>query len=346
MIEEIDHVVAALSGFGISHAEIKILDIGLINSTYLIIENESKYILQRVNLMFPDSIHEDIYAVTRHLQGKNISCPGLIRTMKDGLFLNHGGQMWRMYNYIDGISFNTVDEPSIAREAGTVLAQFHSALLDMDYEFYHVRPGVHDTQKHLTILRNTLDSQQDHTNYREILPLGKEILDYATRLPILAACPERIIHGDPKINNFLFDRINQRGICLVDLDTLGRMSLPMELGDAFRSWCNPRGENIEKTTFSITTFEEALQGYASISRDFILDSEWRSLVDATHIIYLELAARFCADALNESFFGWDPNRFENHSQHNQMRAKSQLNALKSLLSQLGDANKILNTVFA
>ena len=345
MTKEIDHAVEALSGFGITHTEIRTLDIGLINSTYLVIDNDSKYILQCVNSMFPDSIHEDIDAVTRHLHGKNISSPQLIQTVEDGLFLNRDGQTWRMFNYIDGVSFNTVDDPAIAREAGTVLAEFHRALLDMDYEFCNVRPGVHDTQKHIAALRSALDIHRDHVNYREILPLSTEILDYAARLPILTASPERKVHGDPKINNFLFDRKNQRGICLVDFDTLGRMSLPLELGDAFRSWCNPGGEDVDKTTFSIATFENALQGYASISRDFILDEEWRALVVAIHIIYIELATRFCADALNESFFSWDPNKFESHSQHNQIRARNQLNALKSLITQSADANKILNAIF-
>jgi len=345
MTKEIDHAVEALSGFGITHTEIRTLDIGLINSTYLVIDNDSKYILQCVNSMFPDSVHQDIEAVTHHLHDKNISSPQLIHTVEDGLFLNRDGQTWRMYNYIDGISFNTVVDPTIAREAGTILAEFHRTLLDMDYEFCNVRPGVHDTQKHITALRSALDIHRDHVNYHEILPLSTEILDYATRLPILAVCPERKVHGDPKINNFLFDKKNQRGICLVDFDTLGKMSLALELGDAFRSWCNPGGEDIDKTTFSLAAFENALQGYASISRDFILEEEWRSIADATHIIYLELSARFCADALNESFFSWDPNKFESHSLHNQIRARGQLNALKSLVAQSDDANKILNAIF-
>ena len=345
MIDEYHHAVSALSGFGITHNEIKTLDIGLINSTYLVINSDSKFILQHVNSMFPDSIHEDINAVTCHLHDKNISCPRLIRTVEDGLFLNRDGQTWRMFNYIDGISFNTVDDPAVAWEAGTLLAEFHEALQDLDYEFRSVRPGVHDTQKHLTALENALNIHQDHVNYREILKLGNEILDFATRLPILTPCPERTVHGDPKINNILFDKNSQRGICLIDFDTLGKMPLVLELGDALRSWCNPGGEDIDKTTFSIDTFKNALQGYASISHEYIIEEEWRSLVDATHIIYLELAARFCADALNESFFSWDPNKFESHSQHNQIRARGQLNALKSLVSQSNDANKILNAVF-
>ena len=34
----------------------------------------------------------------------------------------------------------------------------------------------------------------------------------------------------------------------------------------------------------------------------------------------QLAARFCADALNESYFGWDQTRFPTASAHNQATA--------------------------
>jgi hypothetical protein len=48
---------------------------------------------------------------------------------------------------------------------------------------------------------------------------------------------------------------------------------------------------------------------------------------------VELAARFCADALNESYFGWNPKSFPSRSEHNQARAESQLAAARSLAEQ-------------
>ena len=40
-------------------------------------------------------------------------------------------------------------------------------------------------------------------------------------------------------------------------------------------------------------------------------------------ISLELAARFCADALNERYFGWDAERFAGRGEHNLHRAHGQ-----------------------
>ena len=51
------------------------------------------------------------------------------------------------------------------------------------------------------------------------------------------------MHGDPKISNLMFARDSDRGLCLIDLDTLGPMPIALELGDALRSWCNPAAED-------------------------------------------------------------------------------------------------------
>ena len=74
------------------------------------------------------------------------------------------------------------------------------------------------------------------------------------------------MHGDPKINNLLFDAATGRALCFIDLDTLGRMPLPLELGDAFRSWCNPAGEDNRQSAFALDLFAAAVDGYAAGAR--------------------------------------------------------------------------------
>ncbi len=132
------------------------------------------------------------------------------------------------------------------------------------------------------------------------------------------------MHGDPKISNVLFDRDTGAGLCLVDLDTLGRRSIVTELGDAFRSWCNPAGEDAEDAAFSAALFSASIAGYAAGSETLLADAERVSIPAATHRIAVELAARFCADALNETFFRWDATRFESASAHNLARTRAQL----------------------
>ena len=331
----------ALRHYGISGAEIRPLEVGLINHTWLVGTVDGKFILQKVNPMFPADIHQDIDAVTRYLHSLGMVTPLLLRTLDDQPCYAGNGEVWRLYNYLDGITVSTVEDPGIAFEAGALLARFHQALHGLDYSFNFQRPVVHDTAAHLQRLRTALEVHRQHRRYADVLPLATEILNSAAKLPVLPDMPVRKVHGDPKINNFLFDVNTRKGICMLDFDTLANMMLPLELGDAMRSWCNPVGENSTETFFSMENYSAGLQGYLSSAPTFVIEQEWASILPATQIIYIELAARFCADALNENYFSWDSTRFASHSEHSQSRAQGQLNAYKSLKSQIHDAEKHL-----
>ncbi|MEO8224293.1 MAG: phosphotransferase, partial [Gammaproteobacteria bacterium] len=176
-------------------------------------------------------------------------------------------------------------------------------------------------------------------------PLADEILELAAALPALPLVPERIVHGDPKINNLLFDAQTGRALCLIDLDTLGPMPLPLELGDAFRSWCNPAGEDRRDGAFALDLFTAAIDGYAAAVAGWITPEESGAIVAGTLTIYVELAARFCADALRESYFGWDATRFPSRSAHNQARAASQLAAARSLWDVRSAAEEVVRRAF-
>ena len=48
-----------------------------------------------------------------------------------------------------------------------------------------------------------------------------------------------------------------------------------------------------------------------------------AIVNPLDLYALELAIRFCADALNECYFGWDEARFASAAAHNLQRARTQ-----------------------
>lgn len=340
-----DSVADVLRRYGLVGASVEYVSAGLINRTWLISHRGTKYILQRVNPMFTLEVHEDIAAVTVHLHVKGLVSPRLVPALNGEAAVRHDGGIWRLYGYLEGVTFNRADEPAIAREAGRVLAAFHEALLDLDYGFKNRRSGVHDTAAHLSNLRTALRNKRDHPRFDLISPLAADILSRADDLPPLPRIEARKVHGDPKINNCLFDEKSRAGICMIDFDTLGILPLPLELGDAMRSWCNPAGENAMDTAFSLETLRAGLEGYASVFHEHLTADEWKNILPATRVIYLELAARFCADALNEDFFEWDPRNFNSHSEHSQIRAAGQLNALKSLEMQLKESERIVEEIF-
>ena len=314
-----------LKAFGLGDGQLTRLESGLINASWRVDTPSGKsFVLQRVNPMFPATINSDIDAVTRHLRDKGMPTPLIVPTTEGAPALQAACKVWRVLTYLQGVSRDTLKNARQASEAGALLGRFHSAVRDLDHTFSNPRLGVHDTAAHLANLESALNAHGDHPQFDMVEPIAERILEMARRLPELPLARERIVHGDPKISNFIFDSDTDEAIGLVDLDTVASMPIVLELGDAFRSWCNPLGEDTTETTFSVPFFCAAIGGYARGAPDLLSADEWQALPDATLTIALELAARFAADALQESYFGWNKARFDNASRHNQIRAAGQL----------------------
>jgi hypothetical protein len=124
------------------------------------------------------------------------------------------------------------------------------------------------------------------------------------------------------------------------------MRVPLELGDALRSWCNVSGEDVVEGRFDPELFEAALSGYAGATAGWITPAEALAILPATATIQVELAARFCADALEERYFGWDASRFASRGEHNRVRAAGQLAVHRSLLSRYAELEHRAARVFS
>jgi Ser/Thr protein kinase RdoA (MazF antagonist) len=332
--------------YGLRAASVSALGVGLINQTFLVeTPDGGRYVLQRLHDIFPGVVNDDIEVVTARLEERGLITPRLIRTVTGRLWVDSSDGIWRLMTYVPGTVVERVESESRAREAGALLGRFHAALADLDYSFAAARSGIHDIARHVGVLQLALATHRGHPSYQTIRPLGESILAAAADLVPLPSLPTRVVHGDPKISNFIFEPETGRGLCLVDLDTLNRMPLPLELGDALRSWCNPAGEDTGATGFAVDHFRAALSGYADAARKLITPAESGCLVGATLTIMVELAARFCADALNESYFAWNPSRFASRSEHNRVRAEGQLEAWRACRARTPELSAIVAEVF-
>lgn len=324
---------------------------GLINKTFLVEAAGERAVLQRLHPVFAGSVNEDIDAVTRHLAGKGLLTPRLLPTDDGALFVDdqESGRPWRALSYIDGDSVDRIDTAPIAgteraRAAAALVARFHSALEDFDWQYRHVRVGVHDTDQHLFALDAALERHGAHRLWAEASALAAQILEAGAALPSFAALPARNCHGDLKISNVLFARGTSRALCLVDLDTLGCMVRPFEMGDALRSWCNPRGEDVDDADVDVAIFTAAVEGYAE-GGGRPSAAEAAALVDGLFAICVELSARFCADALNESYFGWDERRFPARGEHNLLRARGQWGLARSVARRRHELDAVMQRAF-
>jgi Ser/Thr protein kinase RdoA (MazF antagonist) len=337
-------LTAIAARFGVAAQTIERIPTGLIHRTYRVSSaGGERFILQAVNPIFGRAVQHDIDAVTRHLSAKGILAPRLLGATAEAgaLDVEAEGAVWRMMSFLDGATRNRLASPEEAYQAARLLARFHSGIADLRHDFKATRLGVHDTARHLEKLRAALTSHAGHRLHAEVAPLGEAVLAAATAIGPLPTMPERVVHGDPKINNLLFDPATGEGRALIDLDTVARMPLAIELGDAFRSWCNPAGEDARQVSFDLGLFEGALRGYRDGLSLRLEPVEAEAIVPATETIMLELAARFLADALLESYFGWDSSRFPARGEHNLLRGRGQLLLARDFAAQRREAERIV-----
>ena len=322
----------ALGAYGLQAESVAFVEHGLINRTWRVRAGGGQvYALQRLSPILGAEIHDDIEAVTAHLAAKGMATPRLVRTAGGDLYVQREDGVWRVLTWLEGEFHNRLENAGQARQAGALLARFHRALADFGGRFASRRRTIHEPARRFAELDRALADHAGHPLRAEALELRRRTMEIVAGLPPMPDTPLRVVHGDPKINNMLFTPEGE-GLAMVDLDSLGRLSLPCELGDAFRSWCNPAGEDSEDTEFSVELFEAARSGYLGVA-DFITSDEKNCLVDATLWITLELTTRFTADILNDRYFGWNPRRFASRAEHNLLRARGQLNLAESLLAQ-------------
>ena len=316
---------AVLEAYGLARGSLARAPSGLINPTWFAQSlHGAALVLQRVSPLFTAEVNMDIAAVTEHLARKGVLTPRLVPTRGGDLWFDNQGTLWRVLTRIEGVCRDALESPAQAREAGRVVAVFHRAVSDLDYSFKHRRPGVHDTPRHLRTLREALVEHRGHRHFDAIAPLAERVLEAAATLPPVPPTADRIVHGDPKISNLIFASDSDRALCLVDLDTVSRMAVALELGDALRSWCNPAHEDAAGARFDRALFDAAILGYAEAAAGFLTPDEWSAIPRGTLTITVELASRFCADALRESYFGWNRARYESSSAHNQARTVGML----------------------
>ena len=322
---------------------------GLINLTYAVeLGGKPVAVLQRLHPIFAPEVNEDIEAVTAHLADKGVTTPRIVRANSGAAWVKDGDAIWRALSWVDGATIHAVPSPTWAESGGELVGKWHRAMADFRYDYKFTRAGVHDTDAHLAKLSAVLDARDAEREaggavasagpppggsgswsgtalLEKAEVLGHEILAAAAGLPALAPdLPRRHCHGDLKISNLMFRESPPAALSLVDLDTVGTGTIAFEMGDAMRSWCNPRGEDAGAVRFDLVIFAAAMRGYRYALGGLFDRAELASIVVGLERVCIELAARFCVDIFEDRYFGWDATRFGSRPAHNLVRARGQL----------------------
>lgn len=310
-------------------------DDGLINRTWLVDgpDGAPAAVLQWVNPIFPVQAALDIQEVGRWLRAQGLTSPALLPTADGDLWVvddelepgRPGPGHWRLLEYVPGRTLHRLDAPAQARAAGALVGRFHRAMASWPGSFAKPPRRIHETPQRMAELERAVAGCAGHPLAAQVREVGGAILDAWGRWQGSLDLPERPCHGDLKISNLRFAADRDEGVCLIDLDTLGPQRLADELGDAWRSWCNPAGEDEPaRVRFDLDLFRASAEGWLAEAPPLRPD-ERDSLVPGIERICLELAARFCADAVAEpTYFREDRARFPQQGTHDLHRARVQL----------------------
>lgn len=301
-----------------------VADQGLINQTWSV-GRPPRAILQWVNPIFDPKIHLDIDAVTGRLADQGLATPRLVATREGRLWLDDPERgFWRVSTFIEGRTRHRLEDASMAMAGGELVGRFHAALAGWDYTFQAKQRNIHDTPARFDELQGALDEVTTHPLRSRVDAVAETLLQRWASWEGELDLPTRPCHGDLKVSNLRFAADGPQAICLVDLDTLGPQRLADEMGDAWRSWCNPRGEDDPETCrFDVDLFSASVRPWLAALPDLTGD-ERRNLVGGIERICLELSARFLADALRNAYFREDRERFPQAGDHNLLRARCQL----------------------
>lgn len=315
---------------------------GLVHKTYELKTATGSYILQRLHpVLASAAIGQDFLAVTRYLEQQGFPTPRAVLSRKKKVLVADGKDIWRMQTQLPGKTIHVLKDLKMARACGEIYAKFHRVMDGFPYRFKSTKI-LHETEKVYKAFEKALARGS-----RRLQPaLNEEVkneIDFIRRnLPkyfLLSTLPMRVIHGDPKISNILFDSKGQAN-AIIDLDTCNRRPLLVELGDAFRSWCGG-GEDNPQNTFSLPIFRAAWSGYKKGAGDMMTKRELQYIPKAIGTITLELAARFLADYFDDNYFGWDSSRYPSRRAHNLARARGQIAEFLDYQKKLPEIKKIV-----
>jgi len=332
---------------------------GNVNDTFrVILPGNKPFILQRVNpSVFPDPqlVQHNIRIVTEHLQQRLDQVPEL-RGLFIPLFLykgkngysyqDRGGGVWRLVNQIPGQNLETVSTATQAEELGRCLGLFHRLLSSLEpAKLADTLPGFHHTPAYLDLYEQVHLQQKDSDG--EIEDCHRFIEDRRALATLLVNTPKLsrgIIHGDPKVANFVFAADSGKVVSLIDLDTVRYGLLLHDIGDALRSCCNPLGENLptpEQVNFAGDLFRAWLLGYLREGGLLLTETDKTHIVDAVRVITFELGLRFFTDHLaGDRYFK------VLYPGHNLFRAQVQFRLVRSIEEQREQLKHILKDILA
>jgi len=319
---------------------------GWINETLVASFDEggrrARYVQQRINRSVfrePERVMENVARVTAHVLAalEREGAPERERRAlqlvpaRDGApcWRDPAGETWRTWRYVEGASSrDVVRTPAEAAAAAEAFARFQAQVADLpEPRLHETIPGFQDARLRFEQLLEAVraDAAGRLAECRAELDFAaarEAMVDRLNDLRAAGAIPERVTHGDTKINNVLLDDATGEALCVIDLDTVMPGFAVYDFGDLVRTAATRAAE--DERELSLVRVDPAL--FAAIARGWLrgagpllAPAERAELVFASRLLPLVIGMRFLADHLaGDRYFRCD------RPGHNLDRARVQL----------------------
>jgi thiamine kinase-like enzyme len=233
----------------------------------------------------------------------------------------------------DSRSLKVVTNTKQAYEAAKKFGEFTKLLSGFPANDLHIiLPGFHDLslryEQFLSALENGNRVRISEAKRSiEFLNDEKYIVDEFELIQASADFKLRVTHHDTKISNVLFDE-NDKGICVIDLDTLMPGYFISDVGDMLRTYLSPVSEeekDFSKIEVREDYFEAIVKGYLGDMRQILTPFEVQHFVYAGKFMVYMQALRFLTDHLNNDIYYGSA-----YEGHNLIRAQNQIYLLQLL----------------
>lgn len=325
---------------------------GHINSTYTLIfdvnNKVKKYVLQMINTSVfkdTDKLMSNIVGVTEHIRKKIIESNssyadrGTLRFLpcSNGkyYYTDDEGRCWRVYEFIDDVyTCNTIDSTEVFCNAGVAFGNFQNLLADYDSSsLFETIENFHNTVSRFADFKKAVDDNlsgrlESALKEVEFAFAREEDTHVLVDLINENKLPLRVTHNDTKLNNILFDNTSNRGICIIDLDTVMPGLSLYDFGDSIRFGANTAAEDekdLSKVSLSLPLYEAYVKGYLSSAKDSLTDLEKELLPFGAKIMTYECGIRFLMDYLNgDTYFKTE------YPEHNLVRCRTQFELVRDM----------------
>ena len=343
-------------GFGQKCSYVKPFGEGHINETYAVYMQEEdgsdvpQYVLQRLNINVfknPSQVMENIFGVTEFLrevireEGGDVDRETLsyIKTKSgETYFEDAQGQPWRCLHFIsNSVCYQTVEEPDQFYQSAKSFGHFLKQLGNYPAESLHETiPQFHDTVKRFRDFAKAVKKDvknRSRSCKKEIAFALEREEDCGVLMEQLnkELLPLRVTHNDTKLNNILFDSDTNKGLCIIDLDTIMPGLAANDFGDSIRFGASTAEEDekdLEKVHFDIHLYELYVKGYLEMAKDVLTPAEIESLPWGARLMTLECGMRFLTDYLQGDVY------FKTaYPEHNLVRARTQFKLVKEMEEQ-------------